>query len=87
MAGKTYVHIFGEEYDVKAEVRSIKSMSAHGDYNDLRKFISCQDADQVKSIFLVHGELPVQQRFKEKILEKGFKDVQIPERHQEVGLK
>ena len=86
IAGKPHVSIFGEEYEVKAEVRSIKSMSAHGDYEDLLKFLSCQDPAEVKSIFLVHGELPVQENFKEKILEKGFKDVQIPERHQEVEL-
>jgi metallo-beta-lactamase family protein len=86
IAGKPHVFIFGEEYEVKAEVRSIKSMSAHGDYEDLLKFLSCQDPAEVKSIFLVHGELPVQENFKEKILEKGFKDVQIPERHQEVKL-
>ncbi|MBC7745887.1 MAG: MBL fold metallo-hydrolase, partial [Flavobacterium sp.] len=86
MAGKPYVSIFGKEYDVRAEVRSIKSMSAHGDYEDLLKFLSCQDPAEVKSVFLVHGELPVQKRFRDKIMEKGFTDVQIPERHEEVNL-
>lgn len=86
MAGQPFVHIFGEEYDVKAEVRSIRSMSAHGDYEDLLKFLSCQDPEQVRNIFLVHGEYPVQQIFRDKILEKGFKQVAIPERHQEVHL-
>ena len=84
--GQPFVRIFGDEYDVRAEVRSIRSMSAHGDYEDLLKFVSCQDPALVKSVFLVHGELPVQQRFREKLLEKGFADVQIPERHQEVHL-
>jgi metallo-beta-lactamase family protein len=86
LSGKPVVSIFGDEYDVKAEVRAIKSMSAHGDYEDLLKFISCQDPARVKTLFLVHGEYDVQQRFREKILAKGFPKVDIPERHQEVVL-
>lgn len=86
LAGKPFVHIFGEEYDVKAEVRSIKSMSAHGDYEDLLKFVSCQNPEAVKSIFLVHGEYDVQQIFREKLLAQGFPNIEIPERHQEIEL-
>jgi metallo-beta-lactamase family protein len=86
MAGYTSVSIFGEDYAVKAEVRTIRSMSAHGDYEDLLKFISCQDPSKVKKIFLVHGEYDVQEAFQEKILEKGFNSVEIPERHQEFIL-
>ena len=86
IAGQPFVSIFGEEYDVKAEVRSIKSMSAHGDYEDLLKFVSCQDPSAVQSVFLVHGEYDVQQRFREKLIDKGFADVQIPERHQRFDL-
>ncbi|HUH33357.1 MAG TPA: MBL fold metallo-hydrolase, partial [Daejeonella sp.] len=80
IAGQPFVSIFGEEYDVKAEVRAIKSMSAHGDYEDLLKFVSCQNPSAVQSVFLVHGEYDVQQRFREKLIDKGFADVQIPER-------
>ena len=86
MAGNTSVSIFGEHYPVKAEVRIIRSMSAHGDYEDLLKFVECQDPSKVKKLFLVHGEYSVQEAFKEKILEKGFNSVEIPERHQEFIL-
>ena len=86
MAGNTSVSIFGEHYPVKAEVRIIRSMSAHGDYEDLLKFVECQDPSKVKKLFLVHGEYSVQEAFKEKILEKGFNAVEIPERHQEFIL-
>lgn len=86
LAGKPVVSIFGEEYQVKAEVSSIKSMSAHGDYEDLLRFISCQEPQKVKKVFLVHGEYDVQQRFREKVLAKGFNPVEIPERHQQFEL-
>jgi len=86
MAGHTSVSIFGEEFNVKAEVRSIRSMSAHGDYEDLLNFISCQDPKKVKKLFLVHGEEKVQKAFKLKIEAKGYSNVEIPDRHQEFIL-
>jgi metallo-beta-lactamase family protein len=61
-------------------------MSAHGDYEDLSQFLSCQDPKLVKKLFLVHGEFDVQNDFKERLLRKGFTDIQVPELHQEVGL-
>jgi len=86
LRGDREVSIYGEKFEVVAEVRSIKSMSAHGDYEDLLRFIGGQDPKKVKRVFLVHGEYEVQQRFKEKILEKGFVDVEIPYQHQKIEL-
>lgn len=84
--GAKEVSIFGEQFDVLAEVRSIQSMSAHGDYEDLLRFLSCQDAAKIKKIFLVHGDYDVQQIFKEKLIAKGYLNVEIPDRHQEFAL-
>jgi len=81
MRGDKEVHIFGEEYEVKAEVRSIKSMSAHGDYEDLLHFLNSQDPEKVKKLFLVHGEYDVQQHFANTLKEKGFLNVEIPAQH------
>jgi metallo-beta-lactamase family protein len=86
MRGATEVSIFGERYEVKAEVGVLRSMSAHGDYNDLSQFLACQDPKQVKQLFLVHGEYDVQVDFRERLIKKGFTDVPIPARHQEIGL-
>ncbi|MDB5125871.1 MBL fold metallo-hydrolase [Mucilaginibacter sp.] len=85
--GEKEVHIFGEQYQVNAEVQSIKSMSAHGDYEDLLHFISCQDPKHVKKLFLVHGEYEVQQHFADKLREKGFANVEIPYQHEKVVLE
>jgi len=82
IAGQKVVEIFRDEYEVKAEVRSIKSMSAHGDYEDLLQFLSGQDPAKVKQLFLVHGEYEVQQHFAGKLKDAGFKHVAIPEYHQ-----
>jgi metallo-beta-lactamase family protein len=61
-------------------------MSAHGDYEDLLRFLSCQDPAKVKQLFLVHGEYEVQQKFAQRLREKGFKKVSIPALHEEVEL-
>ena len=82
VAGDKVVRIFGEEYDVRAEVREIKSMSAHGDYEDLLRFLSCQDPSEVKKVFLVHGEYEVQTKFKQRLKDVGFANVLIPKQHQ-----
>ncbi|GGB03073.1 MBL fold metallo-hydrolase RNA specificity domain-containing protein [Puia dinghuensis] len=85
-AGAKEVHIFGILHEVHAEIGSIRSMSAHGDYEDLSQFLACQDPKQVKTVFIVHGEYDVQQAFQERLLKKGFTDVRIPELHSEHGL-
>ena len=86
VSGARTVDIFHEQYDVVADVKAIRSMSAHGDYEDLLHFMSCQDPEQVKQVFLVHGEYNVQQNFAEKLKDKGFKHVAIPQYHQEYEI-
>jgi metallo-beta-lactamase family protein len=86
MRGDKEVKIFGVVHEVHATVGSIRSMSAHGDYEDLCQWLSCQDEKKVKKLFLVHGEYEVQQQFKQRLLKKGFDDVEIPEQHYEIGL-
>ncbi len=80
------VNIFGQPHEVNAEIGEMRSMSAHGDYEDLCQFLACQDATQVKKLFLVHGEYEVQIDFRQRLIRKGFADVEIPELHSEVEL-
>ncbi len=86
MRGQKEVKIYGAVHEVNAEIGSIRSMSAHGDYEDLCQFLACQDIKKVKKLFLVHGEYEVQQAFRQRLINKGFDDVEIPEMHSEVGL-
>lgn len=80
------VGIFGKRYKVRAHIAEITALSAHGDYEELCQWLACQNPSEVKKLFLVHGDYEVQQRFREKLLRKGFTDVQIPSLHEEVGL-
>lgn len=86
MDGRKEVKIFGVVHEVNAEIASIRSMSAHGDFEDLSQFLACQDPKQVKRLFIVHGEYNVQVAFRERLMRKEFDDVEIPELHAEIGL-
>ncbi|MFM9910841.1 MAG: MBL fold metallo-hydrolase RNA specificity domain-containing protein [Chitinophagaceae bacterium] len=86
MDGVKEVKIYGVLHEVHAEIAAIRSMSAHGDYEDLCQFLACQDPKQVKTLFLVHGEYEVQQQFQQRLYKKGFADITIPEMHFETGL-
>ncbi len=85
-AGAETVSIFGEKFPVIAKVESLQSMSAHGDQNDLLEFIGNQKPSLVKKIFLVHGDYPTQLIFKEKLLEVGYREVEIPRLHESFEL-
>jgi metallo-beta-lactamase family protein len=87
MNGAKEVKIYSELYEVVAKVGSIRSMSAHGDYEDLMQFLACQTPDLVKQVFVVHGEAEVQDHFAERLRKKGFKEVHAPEMHESFELK
>jgi len=85
-SGVSQVKIFGKAYDINADLESIDTLSAHGDYEDLSQWLSCQDKQQVKKVFLVHGEYDTQIGFRARLLRKGFADVEIPAQHEVIGL-
>ena len=85
-AGNKEVKIFDSNYTVNAAVGLLPGMSAHGDADDLLKFVEGQDPKKVKGIFLVHGEHTVQTVFAEKLRTRNFKKVECPQSQQEYEL-
>jgi len=86
LAGNKEIKLFGVVHEVNAEIAAIRSMSAHGDYQDLFQFLACQDVKKVQQLFLVHGEYDVQKAFRQRLQNKGFENVEIPEIHAEIEL-
>lgn len=85
--GAEEVRIFGEFYPVKAQIKKLNGFSAHGDFKEMLRFLSCQDASKVKRTFLVHGEPHVMDTFKTHLYVAGFKDCYIPDYKEEVELE
>jgi metallo-beta-lactamase family protein len=78
-----FVHIFGVEYELNAEVVVINAFSGHPDQNELVDFIS--NCLPLKRIFLVHGE-PDQSRALFEILAQKGLNVYLPAKDEEVLL-
>ncbi len=76
---KPEVEIFGEKHKLRAQVIVLNSLSAHADSVDLVNYIG-QVGDNLKRIFLVHGEGEQSQALKEKLLSqnRGYQ-VEIPQ--------
>jgi metallo-beta-lactamase family protein len=79
LEGRKVISIFGKEHNVNAEVYQIDSFSGHGDYEEMRQYLQCQDKAAVKKIFLVHGELEASEHYRQTLLDDGFKKIAIPQ--------
>ncbi|MFN4929910.1 MAG: MBL fold metallo-hydrolase [Bacteroidota bacterium] len=79
LRGDKQVKIYGEVHDVKINIAAINSYSAHADYNEMIQFLSCQQKQKIKKIFLVHGNEDVMYDFKIKLMEAGFNNIEIPD--------
>lgn len=86
LSGARDVEIFNEAVRVGAEIGQLQGMSAHGDTDDLSQFLTTQQAESVKGVFLVHGEYAVQKDFCERLQTKGFQRVEVPAQHDEFSL-
>lgn len=78
--GDSPVRIFGEMFEVKAQVESIDGYSAHADQQELLDWAGHFDRSRLQKLFLVHGEIDAATTLKGKLGEIGFADVRIPER-------
>jgi metallo-beta-lactamase family protein len=65
------VRIFGEEYEVKAEVATIGGLSAHAGQDFLLEY-ALRVKGRVKQVFLVHGEPIPAGALSEKLVEAGM---------------
>ncbi|MEJ5306378.1 MAG: MBL fold metallo-hydrolase [Ignavibacteria bacterium] len=84
--GQKVVKIFGEEYNVKAKVTVLDSLSAHADQKELLEFYQNFDRQKLGKIFLVHGEENELNTFAALLKQKGFNHIFIPERGNEFEI-
>jgi metallo-beta-lactamase family protein len=84
--GLREISIFGNYHLVLAKIARIEAFSGHGDYNEMKTFLSCQDTRLIKKTFLVHGEYEVQQFYQKELEKAGFHDIEIPIAGQEFIL-
>lgn len=83
--GVEEIRLFGEFKPVLADVEVMDSFSAHADRGEIVQFIQNQKK-RVRKIFLVHGEIERQSKFREMLLEEGFPAVEIPSLGEEFDI-
>jgi metallo-beta-lactamase family protein len=54
-SGRSPVNIFGEPFEVRAQVAAIDAFSGHADRTELKRYVSAITGD-IKKISVVHGE-------------------------------
>ena len=85
-AGIEKLKLFGEWKPVRAEIEIMDSFSAHADRKEMVSFIDNQKT-ALKKLFLVHGEIDRQEKFKSYLNQNGFDNIEIPSLGQEFEIK
>jgi len=80
------VRIFGEEFELKAEVEVMDEFSAHADRNGLIDYVQNMKVNRLKKVFLVHSELAAAEALVEPLRVLGIPEVIIPEKGAEYEL-
>lgn len=79
------LRIFGEEHQLRAEVKVLNGFSGHADASELRDYafrVQARSAGRLKKVFLVHGEIEPAEALAEYLRNSLELEVEIPERGQ-----
>lgn len=86
LAGKSPVRIFGEPFEVRAQIARADALSGHADQHELREYVQNlgEGKDGLQKIFVVHGEEDQALCFGEALRKmKPGAEVVVPVRGQE----
>ena len=78
--------IYGEEYDLRAEVATIGGLSAHGGQEMLLQYAQAANSNGLKQIYLIHGEESPAAILMDKMREVGITAVRYPDRGELVEI-
>jgi metallo-beta-lactamase family protein len=84
--GEKRVKIYGEEYDVKAEIVKLEGYSAHADHNGLVDYARSMTQRPAQT-FIVHAELEAAEALRKGLIDIGLANVSIPDRGEIAEIK
>jgi metallo-beta-lactamase family protein len=79
------IRIFGQIFEVHAEIATIGGLSAHAGQDMLLKYAR-ESQSTIKKLFLVHGEIEAANALIGKIKENNFSSIFYPERNEMVEI-
>ncbi len=80
-----YVKIFDQQYQLNCDVEVLNAFSGHADRSDLLDYIS--QVQDLKKVFLVHGEESQSLALQGFLGEIGIKDVVVPARGETISIE
>jgi metallo-beta-lactamase family protein len=80
------VKIFGEEYRLRAQVRTINAFSAHADRKELLDYARRLNPQRLQAAFVVHGEEAASLALAEGLTSLGIARVAVPRAGEEFTL-
>ncbi len=80
------VKIFGEEYNLAAQVVKLNAFSAHADHDELMQWIGAYNRERLKHIYILHGEYAQSEALAQGLGSLGLSGVEIPERGETVHV-
>jgi metallo-beta-lactamase family protein len=83
---QSVVKIFGEEYRLRAQVRTINAFSAHADREELLAYVRQLKPKQVETAFVVHGEEAASLALADGLVGLGMGQVVVPRIGEEFEL-
>ena len=85
--GLKWISIFGQDRRIKAQITKIEGFSGHGDWKEMiAYFTRSLQIENVKRVFVVHGELTAAETYKDHLYEAGFRNITVPEKGELVEL-
>lgn len=75
--GAKELRVDGISYNVRAEIKMIRALSAHADYNEIIEWLGYFEKSP-KKVFLAHGQLEAAESLKQKIEQRFGWSVVIP---------
>jgi metallo-beta-lactamase family protein len=80
------VKIFGEEYQLKARVKTLNGFSAHADRDELLNYVRQLGPGRLQKVFVVHGEETSSLSLAEGLRDLGIGQVIVPRPAETFGL-
>ena len=77
MDGHPTVKIHGEEFPVRARIHTVGGLSAHGDVDDLTRWLRNFNSDP--AVHVVHGEAGSKQAFRDTVEQQLGLRADVPE--------
>lgn len=85
LEGIKQIVIDKKQFQVRAQIREVKTLSSHADLPRLLTWVS--HIKGVKKVFLTHGELPQQENLRKEIKEKlKIEEIYLPKDGEEIEL-